>query len=254
MLRRFPSKEFHLCAAKECLRVPGMLDEMIQDSIGHVAAYENYNEPFHNRGDSGSPTKAKRNSDLLADKFVCRLFEERHQSVDEKSLDFECVDYEVSPFRTTGRAVFENGKSARKPPRLDVLLASRRFPIIGEVKAEDDATLFLALIQSLTYAIEFLSPNQRTRLTMAYPDRFTFSEEGPFADIYLIQVRPLEDEWSGKFLTAVDSLAEKLLNQKSVRNLIRRIVCLKTPYANEQPIQFSIPFCHQVSAVKNAKD
>jgi hypothetical protein len=73
--------------------------------------------------------------------------------------DIHGVDYEISPFRTTGHAAFEDGKVATSGGGgLDVLLCDRAARlVIGEVKAPTDRSLFFAFIQALTYAIELTS-------------------------------------------------------------------------------------------------
>ena len=248
VLRRFPSYQFHLSAVRECLRVPEKLDEMIQDSVDHVAQYKNEGERFHDRGTDGAPTEACRGSKHLSNRITCRIVD-RQFSLDMPKLQFDYVDYEIGPLRTTGGTKFENGKNSSSGG-IDLLLTNRRdsVPIIGEVKAEKDATLFLALIQSLTYAIELMADSQRTRLQSAYPNRFKIHQDGPFVDIYLIQVRAPEDEWSERFLTAVDELASRVLKEPSAGSLLRRIVCLETPLPDDGAAEFSVRFCHEPTA------
>lgn len=248
LLRNFPSYEFHLAALNECLRVPLQLDNMIQRSFGHVSQYENGGEPFHDRGPSGVPTQKRRESSKLPDRFVRLLSEGRVQANDEL-FRFTYVDYEVDPLRTTGGAKFEDGRPASSGG-IDALLSHQvdHLPIVGEVKAAKDATLFLALIQSLTYAIELVTPTQRRRLLTAYPDRFEFPETSSHVDIYLIQVNPPKDDWAAKFMSGVEQLSAKLLAQPFSSGILRRIACLSAPDLDRDSVLLSTSFVHTSGA------
>ncbi len=80
-------------------------------------------------------------------------------------LGFSYVAREFNPRRTTN-GVFESGLSASSSGAggIDVFLKKGGNPVVGEIKARDDADPFYALIQCLTYAIEVGTPNQLLRL------------------------------------------------------------------------------------------
>lgn len=250
-LRDFPSKEFHLQCAKEFLRVPKQLDKLIGRSFDHFSVYDNREEPFHQRGDA--PTSSRQASLKLADQFAVTLHALKSVPV-SGGLSFSYIDYDISPVRTTGNVRFESGASGADSGSggADVLLVNAvdQTPIVGEIKAEHDTTLLLALIQSLTYAIELATPSQRERLSRTYPERFRFQEPGPFIDIYILQVRPPKDEWTSKFLDLVDPLSAKLLQLEFVPRVVRRIACLETAFADNQQVpSFEVRFVHEAKAM-----
>ncbi|GAB4150512.1 MAG: hypothetical protein Tsb009_25360 [Planctomycetaceae bacterium] len=244
LLRRFPSYDFHYAAVKECLRVPKELDGMLKRSFDHVSQYQNEGESFHDRGTDGVPTQKRRESRKLPDQFVC-LSAEGGISVRDVILGCDYVDYEIDPLRTTGRAKSEDGSSASSGG-MDLLLSHQqdRLPIVGEIKAGADATLFLALVQSLTYAVELVTPSQRRRLIAAYPGRFQFQEAASLVDIYLIQVNPPKDDWASKFMAAVDALAATMLTQPFTSQIVRRIACLSASGFDGKPVPLETCFIH----------
>lgn len=243
LLRNFPSYEFHFATVKECLRVPRKFDAMMEDSFHHASQYDNQ-EPFHPHGEARLPSPERRMSTKLSDRLVCLIADGKCQTA-EALLEFKYVDYEIDPLRTTGRAKFENGRSASSGG-IDLLLtnAADFLPTIGEIKAESDATLFLALIQSLTYAIELVTPPQRKRLLSTYPGRFAFSEGLPLVDICIIQISPPQDDWANKFTAAVDELAGKILVQPFASQVVRRIACVFAPDVKGQYVRLSTSFVH----------
>ena len=251
-LRDFPSKEFHLQCAKEFLRVPKELDKLIGRSFDHFSFYDNREEPFHQRGDA--PTNSRQASLKLADQFAVALHALKSVSV-IGGLSFSYIDYDISPVRTTGNVRFESGASGADSGKggADVLLVNNvdQTPIVGEIKAEKDATLLLALIQSLMYAIELATPNQRARLSQTYPGRFRFQEPGPFIDINILQVRSPKDEWTSKFLDLVDPLSAKLLHSEFVPRIVRRIACLETAFEDSQKVPtFEVLFAHEAKTTQ----
>lgn len=232
LLRDLPSQEFHRAFTKELNRVPEKLDELIQRSFSHFCHYKNQ-EAFHLRGTNGAPTPDRLQSKKLADKFTVEIFTQKTVKIQDH-LSFDYVDYDISPLRTTGNPGFESGESSRSSGTggIDLLLSNTedQFPIVGEIKAEEDTTPLLALIQALTYAIELATPSQRERLQSAYPGRFKFAENGPFIDIYLLLVSPPEDDKAKEFLKAVDSLCKKLMHLNFTPTVIRKIACLQSGF------------------------
>jgi hypothetical protein len=247
-LRKFKRKEFHLCCAEEFSRYPGRLDNLIELSYKHLLRYDNRSEAFHDKKRDGRPTDKRLKRSNLADQFAVRLYEEKRVEVG-KSLSFHYVDYNISPFRTTSPAVFDSGAPKTKSGRggVDVLLANAddKTPIIGEIKAKDDTTLLMALIQALTYAIELATPNQQHRLANAYPGRFQFPDSGPYMDIYLLLVRPPKGKKTIAFHKFVDPLCRDLLSAKFVPTVIRSISCLETDFARSHPVQFDLHFSYR---------
>lgn len=189
----------------------------------------------------------------LSDQFAVALHAQKSVTV-SGGLSFSYIDYDISPVRTTGNVRFESGASGADSGSdgADVLLVNAvdQTPIVGEIKAEHDTKLLLALIQSLTYAIELATPSQRDRLSRTYPKRFRFQEPGPFIDIYILQVRPPKDEWTSKFLDLVDSLSAKLLQLEFVPRVIRRIACLETVFEDNQKVpSIEVRFVHEAKGM-----
>jgi hypothetical protein len=233
LLRDFPKAEYHFQSAVVFEKVPKRLDKMFRRSFEHFSQYDNSGESFHERGQYGTPTESRRQSQMIADQFAVALFDRPSSGIGLEKLPFRYVDYNVSPFRTTGKAIFDSGIRATRSGRggADLLLVSHDgTPIIGEVKAVEDATLILALIQALTYAIEFSTQNQRIRLQNSYPDRFIFPENGPFIDVQIIQVNPVVSEWNENLKALVQSLSRKLMSQQFIPTIIRRIGCMSTRF------------------------
>lgn len=249
-LRDFGSYEFHLATAKRFLQVPVRLDQIIERSYEHFKLYDNRQEAFHARGVTGEPTADRRVSQDLANQCVVRFYDNREAGVSSVvvgDVQISYVDYDISPIRTT-QTDFESGISGQSSGSggADILLVSDdKRPIVGEIKAERDTTLLLALIQAITYAVELSTPNQRARLSTSYPGRFDIPEIGPYLDIYLLQINPPKDQTATNFLETVSLLAENLLSEKFVPTIVRKIVCLTTDdLPKGQPIPFAVQFAH----------
>lgn len=115
--------------------------------------------------------------------------------INDPRLNFQCVDYELVPARITGGTTYDDGQRGTTWVRLDQLLAGKR-PIIAEVKIRKDKNPFYALIQSLTAAVELLTPAQHDRLRRYYRKSFP-NDDDHTVDIYLIlyQWRPNRQAW-----------------------------------------------------------
>lgn len=59
-------------------------------------------------------------------------------------------------------------------------------PVIGEIKVPTDTSLFVALVQSLTYASELLTLHQVARLRKTYPEHFRPSGGQTAGEILLL--------------------------------------------------------------------
>ena len=161
-------------------------------------------------------------------------------------LEFDFVDYEVSPVRTT-RSEFENGQAATKTGKggIDVLLANRvdRLPAVGELKANTDRNPFLGFIQSLTYAVELSTPAQRARLDRSYPGRFAWPDTGPVIDICLLLIRYPDDRPHTEFLDLVRQIVEKLAVPGSpFTSIVRRVTCFHTNMDAVDRAEFRVAF------------
>lgn len=169
-----------------------VLDALFADSVEHLQRYQNAGQPFHQgvgrdwfAGYHGRP-------DQFARCLAARLApEEGHRAsfaIEGSDLEYLVIDYEVSPLRTAGGHRFEDGRSAASSGAggMDLLLATRDgAPVVGEVKAPADTSVFVALVQALTYACEILTEQQVVRLQKAYPTTFNSSPE-PFCEILIL--------------------------------------------------------------------
>lgn len=111
---------------------------------------------------------------------------------------FGFVDYEINPLRTT-RSCWENGKPATSSGAggMDLLLTSSSegvaLPAVGEIKASTEQVgPTFALIQTLTYAAELVTPNQWERLKRHHPllESVCNADTEPRVDIIVILQGP----------------------------------------------------------------
>lgn len=134
------------------------------------------------------------------------------------AISWDFVERELAP-RSTPGGIYENGESARSSGHggVDLLLVAKRNgqiegspsrPVITELKVGADANAFVALIQVLTYAVEFATPSQLQRLRNSYPRSFgeTISDR---VDVAIIQInRPSLDPTLGAVSTIISRLNE----------------------------------------------
>lgn len=147
---------------------------MFKESESHFARYANLTEAFHDRNEPDWLMDYANQQNVFAKCVVARI--RPNANYDPVTIrggpQIRVVDYELSLFRTTGGATFEDGKAGTSSGSggMDLLLQddTTRIPVIGEIKASTDRDLFLALIQSLTYAIELTTENQMNRLVKSY--------------------------------------------------------------------------------------
>jgi hypothetical protein len=129
------------------------LVKLFEESYEHIKTYDNINEPIINLNAKRKPiqvtTSIKSTNDVIShfqsnNKKVC---------VAPSIYDFEYIEREVSPLRTTN-AIYENQLSARRSGTggIDFIgwNTSRNLPVLGEIKVKDDQNPFYALIQLLT--------------------------------------------------------------------------------------------------------
>ena len=148
------------------------LIKLYSESFEHVnKIYDNPNEPIF---DKNSKTRKKSSGiypplAIESDEDVISVLQNRNPLivVSDPIYEFEYIEREVSPLRTTG-AKQENGKSAQRSGTggTDFIGWNLKndIPILGEIKVNNDQNPFYALIQLLTYLSEISTPNQIDRI------------------------------------------------------------------------------------------
>lgn len=179
-------------------------------------------ETFYNsdrRAPPSPPTvPAKINSTI---KFASHLCDGKLREVREApSLNFRYIDREIFPARTTGDL-------RARPRKLDLLLANG-VPIVAELKIGTDKDAYFALVQGLMHASEFQSVSQRQRLkSHPFGDDFTWRDDGPFADIYIIAFKaPVTGRFRDRSFNATKLIAEQLIGHEEFSRHVRRIAYL----------------------------
>lgn len=247
LLRRFPSTAFHLHAARECLRRPDQLAKLVETSLVHASLYDNGGEHFHARTGQGALSFARKGNNVLANQLLRLLVDGNCEVASSPHLEFDYVDYEICPLRTT-KSEFEDGRVGKSSRGgVDLLLANRadQLPAIAEIKADTDRNPFLGLIQALTYAVEVGTVTQRTRLDHFYRGRFAWDQAGPALDLYLLLLRYPGDQIHAEFFHMTEKIAGHLLEPGSpVSRLVRRIVALHTPVDRDDRVIFTVGFAH----------
>jgi hypothetical protein len=203
------------------------LDIIFGQSVKHFSRYSN-TEAFRPRRSASRHDQYRHNPDRFALCLAARLAVSRTVLVDgESRREIQFVDDEISPFRTTGGASFEDttiGTSGGGG--VDLLLGDGDGSLlIGEIKAPGDSTLFLALIQALTYAIELTTASQMLRLKGCYPNAYAGLQshdegQGCRCDILLIY----REGDNPKLLDQSQALARQLLRDpgSAIARKVRR--------------------------------
>lgn len=225
-VRDFGDRAVHLALLDNARRRAGReLALLFSESYRHLLHYDNSTETF---GDENRPA-----GDAEADGFAFRVVNE-FSSYTERLWQvvpaFACsyVSREVCPLRTTGSR-FDDFRSARSSGAggIDVLLRSNDggLPVIGEVKSRHDTNLFLALVQSLTYASELVTPAQRRRLASSYRSLngpWVHRDDGPHVDIYILY----EEGTDPSIEAGTFDLATKVMKHAELAERVRRIAFL----------------------------
>ena len=233
-LRECTRTGLHLKMAKAIQENTEPLAEMLSVSFGQCRSFNNREQGFHNGRGNGETkfTTDLLNSETLANRVLVQLPD---CGIDQ-GFPFTFVDYELSPFRvakprTVQTHISNKQKNVQKKGRIDVLMHDGKgTPIIGEIKAEDDTNLLVALIQSLAAAVEFATPNQLARLEQVYKNsdgKSVFSEVSRVG-VCLLQALPPQDECSEAIFMAVECICKKLMESQETLKIINRITCLKT--------------------------
>jgi hypothetical protein len=200
---------------------------MFKESESHFARYANPNEAFHDRDKPDWLQDYANQPNAFAKCLVSRMRPNAtfDPTLIEDGKSVRVIDYELSLFRTTGRAAFEDGKAGTSSGSggMDLLLqdSETRIPVVGEIKAPTDRDLFLALVQALTYATELTTQNQLARLVRHYQDR-NFCTATRSCDILLIYDKNGKPP---KLMDETKQLATQLLDDPAspVARRIRKI-------------------------------
>ncbi len=188
-------------------------------------------EPFYPKGRKKLPSPPTPVDEIsTTNHFVSQLCDRSAHAVnDADALAFRYVDREISPLRTT---------TQRKIPRrsLDLLLenCNDKTPIFAEFKMRDDKLSYFALVQILMLAVEFLWPAQRERLKAHRPaNDLVWSEEGPFADAYIIVFEPPRTgNWRERSFNATEQISKRLVKDVDFSSHIRRIAYIEASAKN----------------------
>jgi hypothetical protein len=232
-LRESPRTILHLKIAEAIQQNTEPLSEMLSVSFGQCLSFNNRDQRFHNGRGNGETkfTAEVLNSKTLANRVLVQL----PDCGPDQGFPFTFVDYELSPFRVAKNRVAQSQIPKKqkkfKKGRIDVLMHDGKgTPIIGEIKAEKDTNLLVALIQSLAGAVEFATPNQRARLEQAYKvsDGSSVFSEVSRVGVCLLQALPPQDECSQAISKAVEGICRKLMESQATLKIINRITCLKT--------------------------
>jgi hypothetical protein len=143
------------------------LVNLFDESYNHIeSTYDNINEPIFSPNAKRKPiigtTSIKSTNDIIS-----QFLSNNKVIVDPPEYDFDYIEREVSPLRTSN-AIYANNLPARRSGTggLDFIgwNTLRNLPVLGEIKVRDDQNPFYALIQLLTYLSEISTPKQIDRI------------------------------------------------------------------------------------------
>jgi hypothetical protein len=224
----------HTTLAELHAKDPARLIGRFVNSLKTVASYPAITVPFHGvrserwKAEAGRPVTSTTS-------FTANLAAEGHHRVaGHPDLDFDFVDREIFPLRSTERAL--EARSTRVS--IDLLLRDRdACPVVGELKVADDSPTYVALIQALAYAVELSGPDQLRRLAEAYG--FRPPDFGPAIGIYLIGYNaPVSGEYRKASFAASTVIAEKLMADTRVNSVIKCIAYLEATSTNDGALNF----------------
>jgi len=222
---------------------PGVrfLEELFARSFEQFRKFSNIDEDF-------MPEQCRREPREDPKEFAIRLVTWLEKSSNSKTaLPLKYVAREINPRRVTAAGARESGTGG-----MDVLFATTTepsLPVIGEIKADSDRPIFLALVQSLAYAVEMVTDNQVQRLVNSrkYGEQFrqiASSESSHRAEICLLLEKGSREK--AKRMEAVAGLAKRLMGNK--RSLlcqkIRAISCYEARLARSGA-EFALRFRHE---------
>jgi hypothetical protein len=188
-------KEIVKYLAGDISRTKNFID-MWDASHIHFSRYRNLREAFHRRNDEQADwfSHCLDLPDAFATCLVARLRPangQSHEVLGVSPCTIRAVDYDISPYRTTGHAVFEDGSDSNCGTGGIDLIAqdcNTGHPIICEIKSPGDSNSFLALVQALTYTLEITTLHQADRLSKYYV-QFKNVPRGPYgcrSDVFMI--------------------------------------------------------------------
>jgi hypothetical protein len=223
-----------------------VVDTLFADSLRHLRTYSNVAQPFHPGRNRDWVQHCRDQTDRFANCLVANLAPHdgvpaalRIESV--PGLHYHVVDYEVSPLRTAGGHRFEDGRSGSSSGKggMDLLLAaSDGVPVVGEVKAPGDTSLFVALVQALTYAVEILTGQQTQRLANTYPDDLPWSGGDSVCEVLIL----VSEEDTPRLLRETGQIIQHLLGNPDgvVARHIRLISIVNARLAADGPPAFTL--------------
>jgi hypothetical protein len=203
---------------------PERLIARFAHSVQAVAAYPAITEPFH--GERSRAWMEKAGEPVTSTTtFVAELAAIGHHQVPEfPEFDFDFVDREIFPLRST--TIPMDGRGARRS--IDLLLrAGNGMPIVGELKVAGDSPTYYALVQALMYAAELSSESQLERLARSYD--FVVPDGQPAIIVYLIaHAAPERGAYRRRSFEATKAIVEKLMNDRRVAGVIRHFAYLES--------------------------
>lgn len=254
------ASDFHHLLCSLPAKMAARLAWQFSDASDTFSLYANIEEPFapeeHSKARNilANLQKYDRFARCLQARVIASGKEGRACSVtDHPELEFRFVDFEISPLRTTGAARFADNRSGRSSGGggLDLLLSTSPggFPIVGEIKAETDTDVFLALVQSLVYASELTTANQLRRLKSTYPVFKELKENSP-CDIFIIYQKTVPEDSGPKLLKETTAIVECLLTgrKNAVRDHVRRIAFIGAELLDDGGLTFTCKPEHIFSA------
>jgi hypothetical protein len=209
---------------------PARLIARFDHSVKTVAAYPEITEAFHDKRSEGW-TAAAGDQVTSTTTFVANLaVAARHEVTGSPELDFDFVDREIFPLRSTTIPV--DGRGAQR--RIDLLLRDcHGLPIVGELKVAGDSPTYYALVQALMYAAELSSESQLRRLAEHYD--FLVPTGQPAISIYLIAyAAPERGAYRARSFEASKIIAQKLIADRRVAAVVRHIVYLESSSVDGQ--------------------
>jgi len=250
LARRELACQIHLALASSFVEAPDRLADLCNRSFEAFLGYDPKRLKYLDK--PRSRLKVTDDSPLRStDAFVATVqaMQTPIQVDNAAELSFRYVERELSPLRTTN-GVLETGEPASKSGTggADLLLQNYQdqVPIIGEIKISRDATLLLALVQALTYALEFSTPRQIGRLARSFVE-FKDLVAPSRVDVYLISAMSPQDEPHPTIRKFVEQLAEKLCSCGNVC-FLRRIAYLEADLTKDGRLFFRKEFAFESQA------
>jgi hypothetical protein len=235
------NKELGLAFAKSFEASPGSIAALVQKSSTQFSSYSNTVDLF--RDDEETSDLPENNAtNRLANRLLATVNSGDIAIQGTTPLVIRYVQREMCPYRTTN-GVFEDGSSAKSSGAggIDFLFAAEDgTPIVGEYKSDSDKPLFYALIQSLAYACELATADQRARLKRSFPN-VEFSDDTCVDVMFIVDKVPTsKDKSDYEVFLATESLAKQLYQHEAVYPVIRSISCVKVVDSAAANVSFEL--------------